>query len=264
MAATRAVDLVIIKRPQLRPLAHLALRAAVARLAAVRAVRAVVAHVARSVASSARRRRRDGTVGVVLVHAQAEREGKEEDLRDWLSPQPFVAEVQRVGRALIPKAAVEVRDQLWRARRAGWRNGDDGRWDAGGRRGDGELAVVDIEAVLAAADLRGVAAAGHVALLIAIRRGDARAADLVGAPALLPVLGAGEAVAEGDAGRRAGPVGLRGVAALDAGLESAVGDDVRVAAERHAVVVLLGFRDDGRAVVEIHVLLAAAGLVRVA
>jgi hypothetical protein len=54
MASTRTINLIIIKLPQPRPLAHLALRAAIARLTAIRAMFTMVAQVARSVAASAR------------------------------------------------------------------------------------------------------------------------------------------------------------------------------------------------------------------
>lgn len=258
MAATRALHIVVLKVLQLRPPAQLGLRAPVALLAAIRAAAAVVAEVARPVARLGDcRRRRSGGESAHFSSQDKKKRGKteEESLPDLVHLQPLVAEVQRV-LSLVPKAAMEVGHELRRARRRRGRDRHRRRRRAARRR---EAAVEDVQPVLAAARLRRVARAGHVAALIPIRGQHTRGRELVRAPALPAVLGACEAEAERDARRRADVGRLVRVAALDGRLQRAVGDRVGVAPERHAVVELLGLRERRAAVVQVHVFAAAAG-----
>ncbi|KFZ00093.1 hypothetical protein V500_01181 [Pseudogymnoascus sp. VKM F-4518 (FW-2643)] len=232
MAAASALDLVVLEVLELRPLGQERLAARVTQSAAVVAEWALVAEAAGGPAVLDGRCGGDGARSVIVAKLQAIL-------------------------LLVPKAPMEIKHQLRRARWRRWRY----RYDWWCRpRGGRVLAIIQVDAVLASALLARVACTRHIALLISIGRGNTSRRQGIRTPALLAVLCAGEAEAEGDTGGSARLVGLVCVAALDGGLQRAAGGGIRVAPKRLAVIDIRRCRDSRGAVPEIEILLATAGL----
>ena len=180
-------------------------------------------------------------------------------LLNLLNLQPLIAESQAI-MLHIPKASVEIVDQLWWAWWAGWRNSD--RWRASSRWG-WELAVIDIDTVLSSTADSRIACAWHVALLVSIWSWHTSRGEGIRAPTLLAVLGSSKAESESDAGGGAGGRRLVSVTALNRGEQGASRSRVRVASQWLAVIDHRWLWDQRRAVKQIDVPSSTTGLARI-
>ncbi len=180
---------------------------------------------------------------------------KREHSLNLLNLQPIVAELQAI-LLLVPKAPMEIKHQLRRARRRCWR--DSYHWWCRSRGGR-VLAVIHVDAILPSALLAWVACTGHIALLISIGSGNTSRRQGISTPALLTILCSSEAEAKGDTGGRACLMRLIGIASLDGSLQCAARSGIRVASKGLALVDIRWCGDGGRAVPEIEILLATAG-----
>ena len=152
---------------------------------------------------------------------------------------------------------MEIKHQLWWARRRSWRYCH--HWWCCSR-GNWVLAIIHVDAVLAAAYLVWVTGTWHITLLVSIRRGHTCRGKGVGAPALAAVLCSSEAEAEGDAGSGTCLMRLVIISSLDGGLQRAARGRISVASQGLAVVDIWRRGDGCRAVPEIEILLATTRL----